>query len=172
MKPIFSSINCNVLNIILKYGVKLICTWCYFFCHSWDYIVLYWTSQKFLKNRLLIPLPNISELYFWPDLVWGKVPWRTGLDLVHMGDSWWVLGCLFHWLGPLGRVSHRVAMSVCVFLTLQNTHFRVLWRPLVKERIPNIGLWWHNFQKKGGSGIGASIRIGREDQCFLYAGLF
>ena len=38
---------------------------------------------------------------------------------------------------PLGQFSHRVVMSVCLFVflsvTLQNTHFRGLWRPLVKE---------------------------------------
>ena len=29
--------------------------------------------------------------------------------------------------------------------TSQNTHFPVLWRALVEERIPNIGLWSQNF---------------------------
>ena len=26
--------------------------------------------------------------------------------------------CTFHWIGPLGRFSHRVAMSVCLFVCL------------------------------------------------------
>ena len=30
------------------------------------------------------------------------------------------------------QVSHRVAMSVCLFVTSRNTYFRVLWRPLVE----------------------------------------
>ena len=51
---------------------------------------------------------------------------------------------VFHWLGPLGRVSYRVAMSMCLCVPSQNTHFRVSWRPVVKEPIPNIGLWWPN----------------------------
>ena len=45
---------------------------------------------------------------------------------------------------PLGRVGHRVAMSVCVSVCLslpsRNTHFRRSCRPLVEDRIPNIGL--------------------------------
>ena len=55
----------------------------------------------------------------------------------------------FYWLRPLGHDSHQVAMSVCMFLTLWNTDLQVSWRPLVKERISNIGLWWQNFQKRG-----------------------
>ena len=31
-----------------------------------------------------------------------------------------------------------------------NTHFRRSCRPLVKDCVPNIGLRWHNFPKKGG----------------------
>ena len=30
----------------------------------------------------------------------------------------------FHWIGPLGRFSHRVAMSVCLCVSLRNTLFR------------------------------------------------
>ena len=30
-------------------------------------------------------------------------------------------------------------MSVCLSVTVRNIHFQVLWRPLVKECIPNIG---------------------------------
>ena len=33
-------------------------------------------------------------------------------------------------------------------VTLQNTHFHVSRRPLVEERCPNMGLRWHNFQKR------------------------
>ena len=59
----------------------------------------------------------------------------------------------FHWIGPLGRFSHRVPMSVCVSVclsvclsvTIQNTLFRRSWRPLVEGRIANIGTQW---QKK------------------------
>ena len=40
----------------------------------------------------------------------------------------------------LGLFCHRVAMSVCESVPLQNTHFWVSGRPLVKECIPNIGL--------------------------------
>ena len=58
----------------------------------------------------------------------------------------------FNWLGPLGGVSYRVAMSVCLSMCLsmpsQNTHFRVSKRLLVEECVPKIGLWSHNFQKK------------------------
>ena len=39
-------------------------------------------------------------------------------------------------------------MSVCMFVALQKTHFRVSWRPLVKEHIPNIGLWG-KIEKRG-----------------------
>ena len=53
---------------------------------------------------------------------------------------------------PLGRFSHRVAMSVCmsvcVSVTSRNTLVRRSWRPLVEECIPNISLWGHNFQQK------------------------
>ena len=45
---------------------------------------------------------------------------------------------------PLGRVGHRVVMSVCVSVCLsvpsRNTHFRRSCRPLVEDRVPNIGL--------------------------------
>ena len=45
---------------------------------------------------------------------------------------------------PLGRVGHRVAMSVCVCVCVsvpsRNTHFRRSCRPLVEDRVPNIGL--------------------------------
>ena len=53
----------------------------------------------------------------------------------------------FHWIGPLG---HRIAMSLFLFVMSQNSHFRVKWRPLIKECIPNIGLWWHIFWRKKG----------------------
>ena len=43
-----------------------------------------------------------------------------------------------------------VYMYVRMFVTLQNTHFRVSWKPLVKKRNPNIGILWQNFQKKRG----------------------
>ena len=43
----------------------------------------------------------------------------------------------FHQLGPVG---HRVAMSVCLPAPSRNTHFRGSCRPLVKDRVPNIGL--------------------------------
>ena len=42
----------------------------------------------------------------------------------------------------------RIFLSVCLSATNQNTHFRRSWRPLVKDRVPNIGLGWHNFPKK------------------------
>ena len=89
---------------------------------------------------------------------------------------------IFHWIR---QFSHRFGMSVClsvclfvrVFVTSQNILLQRLWRPLVKEHIPNIGLLWHNFsttknldfwftfppythQKKKKNGIGASIRLG------------
>ena len=45
---------------------------------------------------------------------------------------------------PLGRVGHRAAMSVCVSVCLsvpsRNTHFRRSCRPLVEDRVSNIGL--------------------------------
>ena len=54
-------------------------------------------------------------------------------------------------MGPLGRFSHRVATcvcrSVCVSVSSQNTHFRRLWRPLVKEHIPNICMRWQKRKK-------------------------
>ena len=41
-------------------------------------------------------------------------------------------------------------LSVCLSAPNQNTHCRRSWRPLVKDCVPNIGLGWHNFPKKGG----------------------
>ena len=38
---------------------------------------------------------------------------------------------------------HR--LSVCVFVPLRKTDFRVDWRPLVEGRIANIGMPTHNF---------------------------
>ena len=35
-------------------------------------------------------------------------------------------------------------------MPLRNTYFWVSRRLLVEEHIPNIGLWWNNFQKKRG----------------------
>ena len=38
-------------------------------------------------------------------------------------------------------------LSVCMFVTLWKTHFRVFWTPLVKEHIPcyiNLWVWCHN----------------------------
>ena len=37
-----------------------------------------------------------------------------------------------------------VCVSVFRSVTSRNTLFRRLWRPLIKERIPYIGLWWNN----------------------------
>ena len=55
----------------------------------------------------------------------------------------------FHFIGPRGRFSHRVAMSVCMSVclsvTIQNAHFRMSWRLLVEGLIASIGLQWHNF---------------------------
>ena len=49
----------------------------------------------------------------------------------------------------LGWFSYRIAMSVCLSVCLwrpsQNTYFWVSRRPLVKEHIPNIGLWLQKF---------------------------
>ena len=53
----------------------------------------------------------------------------------------------FHWLGPLGRVGHRVTMFVCLFVPTQNYY---LWRSkkcLVKGPSTAFGQWWHNLQK-------------------------
>ena len=57
----------------------------------------------------------------------------------------------FHWLGPLGRVNLVVVIFVCCMLhfVCPSEHCRVSWRPLAKEHIPNIGLWWQNYQKGG-----------------------
>ena len=43
-------------------------------------------------------------------------------------------------IGPLGQLSHRVTISICLYFCddQKNTHFQVSWRPLVKERIPYI----------------------------------
>ena len=61
---------------------------------------------------------------------------------------------LFTNSAPLGRVGHIVAISmvvsVCLSVPLRNTHFRRSCRPLVEDRVPNIGLGRHKFQKKGG----------------------
>ena len=45
-----------------------------------------------------------------------------------------------------------VCLCVCLFVTSQNILFPRSWRPLVKEHIHNIGLWWHNFPKLDGVG--------------------
>ena len=42
---------------------------------------------------------------------------------------------------PLGRFSHRVAMSLCVSVcAIPKNPLPGVGRPLVEERIPNIGL--------------------------------
>ena len=73
---------------------------------------------------------------------------------------------------PLGRVGHRVAMSVvlcvCMSVPSRNTHFRRSCRPLVEDRVPNIGLGWHFFQKKGGSNFLAKF-FGGGSKFFLRA---
>ena len=50
-----------------------------------------------------------------------------------------------------GSVIELPCPCICACVPSQNTHFWVLCTHLVKEHIPNIGLWWHNFHKKGGS---------------------
>ena len=54
----------------------------------------------------------------------------------------------FHWLWTLGRVSHRVAMSVCLCVCLSvplwNTYFRLSWTLLVEGRIPKLA-WNHTL---------------------------
>ena len=51
------------------------------------------------------------------------------------------LGKCGHHFHSIGRFSHRVAMSVTVVsVTIQNTHFRRLWRTLVEGRTTNIGV--------------------------------
>ena len=79
-------------------------------------------------------------------LIWYAATVRLAID--------WA----FHWFGPLW-VSHRFAMSDCMYETSRNTHFRVLWRPLVRERIPNIGLWCNNFptKREGGAFFSQSL---------------
>ena len=86
------------------------------------------------------------------------VLWSASVErfsVSRMRDFWLLLlyylicfAFYFHWIGPLGRFSHRVAMSVCLWfclsVPLQNTHFPVLLRALVEEQIPNIALWSHN----------------------------
>ena len=55
----------------------------------------------------------------------------------------------FHELGPLGRVTHRgvifvcVSLEMCVCMCHCIANHPLRWRPLVEERIPNIGLGWH-----------------------------
>ena len=70
-------------------------------------------------------------------LQWG-LPWLLfGVDAMLFGG----LGVsgLFSLTLP-SRPGQSLSRYVRLFVTLQNTHFQVSWRPLVHECIPNIGL--------------------------------
>ena len=73
----------------------------------------HWLSQA---KPIFAPAANNPKL--WLSLNIGR---RQLVRLVWLNLSWQtVLTCLlhFHWIGPLGRFSHRVAMSVCVYVCL------------------------------------------------------
>ena len=67
----------------------------------------------------------------------------------------------FHQLGPTGpswSVSRHVLMSVCMSVPSRNTHFRRSCRPLVEDRVPNIGLGWHLKKKRGVQFFGEIVK--------------
>ena len=58
------------------------------------------------------------------------------LKYMFIGSIWLILAQIAH----LCHVRLYVCMSVCLSVTIQNTHFRVSWRLLVEGRIANIDL--------------------------------
>ena len=79
-------------------------------------------------------------------------PWKLLRNFIYFSqrDTDWQNSLWFYWSCPLGRsVIEPQCPSVCIFVTLRNTHFQVSWRPLVDEWIPNICLWLHIFKKRG-----------------------
>ena len=85
---------------------------------------------------------EVHSAIFWPFLLAAAAAsgggasdnWRNSLLLV-------IPTCIFVFTesAPLSQFSHRVALSH------RDTLFWRSWRPLVKGRIANIGMQWHNF---------------------------
>ena len=79
-------------------------------------------------------IPKITEF----DTAVPSVP-RASCQLLWISQR-----IIFTNSAPLGRVGHRVAMSVCMSVCVsvpsRNTPFRRSCRPLVEDRVHNIGL--------------------------------
>ena len=67
------------------------------------------------------------------------------------------------------------AVCVCLFVSLRNTHFQVSWSLLVEECIPTLTATATTEEEKNADSnkkreksIGASLRIGRQNQCLPY----
>ena len=127
------------------------------FGYEWSYLSWRKGNLNLLPKLCLLFLRRIqSTLYCGNSLGKGSVHQNRSPSWILRIWKWKCLYsafyCHVHLIDPLVRFSPRVAMSVCLSVCLSvpspNTHFRVLWRLLVKERIPNIGLWWHNKKNK------------------------
>ena len=96
-------------------------------CHSWTLLIIpsnHCKTMHILRNNIKVTMIFLND---------------------------YVKYCNLTFIQTRGHGMLREPFCSSFSLTLWNTHFRVSWRPLVKEHIPNIGLWWHNFQKKEAS---------------------
>ena len=98
-------------------------------------------SLRTFRSHIMAPAPKKGiycksfQLFLFPEKPRNRVKRNTLICL-----SWTRPGNLniivFHWIGPLGRFSHRVVMSVCVyvcplwrrpFLSLERSSPQVTW---------------------------------------------
>ena len=106
-----------------------------YFCRYDTYLL--WSSQKGSEKQIQLTISfyrwshcfvyQIIQLVFFPDQQLSNEVIYPTLSVTFMRN--------FHRLSLLGRVSNRVAMSVFLFTSSQNTHFKVSWRLLFKGYI-------------------------------------
>ena len=85
-------------------------------CHSW--------------TLLIIPSNHCKTMHIL----------RINIKVTRIFLNDYVKYCNLTFIQTRGHGMLREPFCSSFSLTLRNTHFRVLWRPLVKEHIPNIGL--------------------------------